>query len=55
MDYQWKMPFNPDQAKQVQEVISLGRTNSIIHHSSNNAIVKFTDSQKHHGSCSLTR
>ena len=45
------MSFNPDQAKQGQEVIFLWKSNKIIHPPLyfNNAAVKLTHTQKHLG------
>ena len=52
LGYQWKMSFNPDQCKQVQEMISWRETFKIIIYPSpyfNNTKVKFTHLQKHLG------
>ena len=49
--YQWKMPFNPDRAKQAHKVIFFRKTNKIVHPPLyfNNATFKLTDTQKHLG------
>ena len=49
--YQRKMPFNPYQAKQAQEVIFSKTTNKAVHPPLyvNNDIVKLTHTQKHLG------
>ena len=47
----WKMSFNPDWAKQTQEVIFSRKTNKIVHSLFyfNSATVKLTHTQKHLG------
>ena len=47
--YQWKMSFNPDRAKQAQEVIFSRKANKIIHSPLyiNNATVKLAHAQNH--------
>ena len=49
--FQWKMSFNPDPSKQVQEIIFSRKTNKISHPSLrfNNSIVSQSPYQKHLG------
>ena len=49
--YQWKIPFNPDRTKQVEEVVFSRKTIKIIDPTLyfNNATVKLTRTQKHLG------
>ena len=49
--YQWKMSFNPDKSKQVQEVIFSQKTQRVIHPLavSNNMPVVCSSCQKHLG------
>ena len=50
--YQWKMSFNPDQTKQVQEIIFSRKKNATAHPPfffSNNSEIKLSLNQKHLG------